>query len=348
MFKVAVIQQPPVVLDRTQTISSAVLHVAEAAAEGATLVVFPETFIPCYPAWIWRLRPGTDASVTSKLHARLLENSVTVGRGDLAPLCDAAKQHRLTVVCGFNERDEDASRGTLYNSVVVIGADGSILNKHRKLMPTNPERMVWGFGDGSSLKVVDTPCGRIGTLICWENFMPLARYALYAQGLEIYIAPTYDSGDGWIGTLQHIAREGCCWVIGSGTVKRSSDLPADFPERGRLYADADEWINEGDSVVIAPGGTMGRRPDAQGHGHAAGRHRDRRRRGRAAPHRCRRPLRAAGCVSTARQPAATIAGPVRLKPPASVLSMRLPALSGLPPARDKRQPWRSPKPSSTH
>jgi nitrilase len=256
MFKVAVVQQPPVVLDRAQTMSSAVLRIAEAAAKGATLVVFPETFIPCYPAWIWRLRPGIDASVTSKLHARLLENSVSVGRGDLEPLCDAAKEHCVTVVCGFNERDEDASRGTLYNSVVVIGADGVILNKHRKLMPTNAERMVWGFGDGSSLKVVDTPCGRIGTLMCWENFMPLARYALYAQGLEIHIAPTYDSGDGWIGSLQHIAREGCCWVIGSGTVMRASDLPADFPERDRLYADADEWINEGDSVVVAPGGAI--------------------------------------------------------------------------------------------
>jgi nitrilase len=260
MFKVAVIQQPPVVLDRSQSLSCAASHVAKAAADGATLVVFPETFIPCYPAWIWRLRPGTDAAVTSKLHARLLLNSVSVERGDLAPLCDAARHHQVTVVCGINERDEDASRGTLYNSVVVIGADGTLLNKHRKLMPTNPERMVWGFGDGSSLKTVDTPCGRIGTLICWENFMPLARYALYAQGVEVYVAPTYDSGDGWIGTLQHIAREGGCWVIGSGTVMRASDLPADFPERDRLYADADEWINQGDSVVIAPGGSIAAGP----------------------------------------------------------------------------------------
>src|SRR5256885_1346384 len=174
MFRVVVAKQPPVVLDRAQTVSSAVLHIAESAAKGATLVVFPETFIPCYPAWIWRLRPGTDASVTSKLHARLLENSVTVGRGDLAPLCDAAKQHRLTVVCGFNERDEDASRGTLYNSVVVIGADGSILNKHRKLMPTNPERMVWGFGDGSSLKVVEPPHHALR--ICRHELAMLVEY----------------------------------------------------------------------------------------------------------------------------------------------------------------------------
>src|SRR5438105_11918767 len=117
MFKVAVVQQPPVVLDREQTMKSAALHVAEAAAKGVTLVVFPETFIPCYPVWIWRLRPGIDAAVTSKLHARLLQNSVSVARGDLAPLYDAAKQYRVTIVCGFNERDDDASRSTLYNCV---------------------------------------------------------------------------------------------------------------------------------------------------------------------------------------------------------------------------------------
>jgi nitrilase len=123
-------------------------------------------------------------------------------------------------------------------------------------MPTNPERMVWGFGDASGLKAVDTPVGRIGTLICWENYMPLARYALYSQGVEIYIAPTYDSGDAWIGTLQHIAREGRCWVVGSGTLIRASDIPADFPDRERLYPDANEWVNGGDSVVIAPGGDI--------------------------------------------------------------------------------------------
>jgi nitrilase len=123
-------------------------------------------------------------------------------------------------------------------------------------MPTNPERMVWGFGDASGLKVVDTPIGRIGTLICWENYMPLARYALYAQGIDIYIAPTYDSGDGWIGTMQHIAREGCCWVVGSGTALKVSDIPDDFPARKELYSESEEWVNQGDSVVIAPGGEI--------------------------------------------------------------------------------------------
>ena len=116
--------------------------------------------------------------------------------------------------------------------------------------------MVWGFGDASGLKVVDTPCGRIGSLICWENYMPLARYAMYAQGIDIYIAPTYDSGDGWLGTMQHIAREGCCWVISAGVALHNKDIPEDFPQRAMLFADENEWINPGDSVVIAPGGEI--------------------------------------------------------------------------------------------
>ncbi|PLX87082.1 MAG: nitrilase, partial [Desulfuromonas sp.] len=139
---------------------------------------------------------------------------------------------------------------------ILIGEDGTLLNRHRKLMPTNPERMVWGFGDASGLKVVETPVGRIGTLLCWENYMPLARYAIYSQGVEIYIAPTYDSGDGWIGTLQHIAREGRCWVVGCGNLMQGADVPADFPDKSRLYPDAEEWVNPGDSLVIAPGGEI--------------------------------------------------------------------------------------------
>jgi nitrilase len=253
---IAIVQRAPVMLDRGRTIEAAAAAVAEAAANGATLVVLPEAHIPGYPSWIWRLRPGTDGALLARLHALLLENSVCVQRGDLHPLMQAALQHKVTVLCGVDERDEEHGGGTLYNTIVVIGADGRILNRHRKLMPTNPERMVWGFGDGSTLKVIDTPCGRLGTLICWENYMPLARYALYAQGIEIYIAPSYDSGDGWIGTLQHIAREGCCWVVGSGCVLRGSDFPADFPQLGTLYPDREEWVNGGDSVVIAPGGKI--------------------------------------------------------------------------------------------
>jgi len=235
---------------------TATAAIAEAVSGGASLVIFPETFLPGYPAWIWRLRPGTDGATSSRLHNLLLQNSVRLNSSDLSALTDAAREHAVTVICGVDERDEEFGGGTLYNTVLVIGPQGTILNRHRKLMPTNPERMVWGLGDGSGLKVVDTPVGRVGSLICWENYMPLARYALYAQGIEIYIAPTYDNGDGWIGTLQHIAREGCCWVIGSGCALRASDFADDFPDRSVLYPDPAEWINPGDSVVIAPGGKI--------------------------------------------------------------------------------------------
>ncbi len=256
MAKLAIVQKAPVFLDKDKTIARAVGLVKEAAGSGAGLVIFSEAFIPGYPAWIWRLRPGGDWGISEQAHARLLQNAVAIEGNDLAPLYEAARRHKVTLVCGMNERDDKLSRATLYNTVVVIGPDGTLLNRHRKLMPTNPERMVWGFGDASGLRAVDTPMGRIGTLICWENYMPLARYALYAQGVEIYIAPTYDSGDAWIGSLQHIAREGRCWVVGSGSLIRGSDIPADFPDRERLYPDQDEWVNGGDSVVIAPGGDI--------------------------------------------------------------------------------------------
>ena len=260
MTHYAIVQKPPVFLDKHETIASAVSTVAEAAGNGAELIVFTEAFIPGYPTWIWRLRPGGDWNLSEQLHERLLNNAVNLESDDLLPLYRAAREHQVTIVCGLEERDSRLSRSTLYNSVIVIGADGSLLNRHRKLMPTNPERMVWGFGDATGLKVMETPAGRIGTLLCWENYMPLARYALYSQGIEVYIAPTYDSGDDWISSLQHIAREGCCWVIGCGNLMQGSDIPEDFPEKARLYPDADEWVNPGDSVVIAPGGKIAAGP----------------------------------------------------------------------------------------
>jgi nitrilase len=256
MARIAIVQKPPVFLDRDATIARAVETIADVAAQGASLVVFPEAFIPGYPAWIWRLRPGGDMGLAEKLHAALLANAVTIGTDQLAPLTEAARTHEVTVVCGMHERDGNGSRGTLYNTVVTIGPDGTLLNVHRKLMPTNPERMVWGMGDASGLKPVDTPVGRVGALICWENYMPLARYALYAQGVDIYVAPTYDAGDRWIATMQHIAREGGCYVLGSGCAFKASDLPATFPDRDRLYPNADEWVNAGDSVIVAPGGKI--------------------------------------------------------------------------------------------
>jgi nitrilase len=256
MPRLAIVQQPPVLLDRSASVEKAVAYVREAAAAGAGLIVFPEAFLPGYPAWIWRLRPGPDMKLSEELHAALLANAVRLEGEDLRPLRETAAEHKVTVVCGMNERDSDFSRGTIYNSVVVIGPDGTILNRHRKLMPTNPERMVWGMGDASGLNVIETPLGRIATMICWESYMPLARYALYAQGVEIYIAPTYDNGERWIATMQHIAREGGCWVVGSGVALHARDIPDSLPGKAVLYPNVGEWIASGDSVVVAPGGRI--------------------------------------------------------------------------------------------
>jgi nitrilase len=258
-IKAAVIQKPPVLLDRAKTIEAALASIEEAAANGASLLVFPEAYIPGYPTWIWRLRPGGDMALSGELHARLRDNAVDLVRGDLQPLQDAAARHGATIVIGIHELDSAFSGTTLFNTVVVIGPDGKLLNRHRKLMPTNPERMVWGMGDASGLKVVDTPAGRLGSLICWESYMPLARYALYAQDIEIYVAPTWDTGESWLATMRHIAKEAGCWVIGTATALQGSDIPADFPERDRLFT-PDEWINDGDAVVVKPMGGVAAGP----------------------------------------------------------------------------------------
>jgi nitrilase len=205
---------------------------------------------------MWRLRPGADMALTEQLHARLRANAVDLGGDDLAPLRQAARARGVSVVCGLHERDVAFGGGTLYNTVVIIGADGELLNHRRKLMPTNPERMVWGFGDATGLRAVDTPCGRVGALICWESYMPLARCALYADGVEIYVAPTYDSGPVCSATMQHIAREGGCWVLCAGCAFQGRDFPATLPGKAGLYPHDDEWVNPGDSLVVAPGGRI--------------------------------------------------------------------------------------------
>jgi nitrilase len=257
--KVAVIQKPPVLLDRDKTIESALASIDEAAREGATLLIFPEAYIPGYPMWIWRLKPGGDMAPSSEIHARLRQNALDLSGNDLRPLQEAAAKHGVTIVMGLHEIDKRFSGTTLFNAVVVIGPDGAFLNRHRKLMPTNPERMIWGMGDATGLKVVDTPAGRLGCLICWESYMPLARYALYAQNIEIFVNPTWDYGETCQTTLRHIAKEAGCWVIGTATALQGSDIPGDFPDRDRLF-EPGEWINDGDAVVIKPTGAIAAGP----------------------------------------------------------------------------------------
>lgn len=252
-IKVAICQKPPVLLDLNATVARALETLDEAVGDGAQLVVFPEAYLPGYPTWIWRLRPGGDMALGNALHAELRRNSVDIAGGGLDPICEAAAKHGVVVVMGLHEIDSAFSGTTLFNTVVVIGSDGAILNRHRKLMPTNPERMVWGFGDASGLRVVDTAVGRIGCLMCWENYMPLARQALYAQNIDIHIAPTWDCGETWLASMNHIAREGGCWVLSTATALQGADIPQSFPERDTLF-EGDEWVNAGDAVVVKPFG----------------------------------------------------------------------------------------------
>ena len=253
-MKTAVVQHAPVYLDKAKSIARAVELIGEASAQGSGLIVFPETWLPGYPTFVWRLSPGADMKKTDELFALSQANSIDLSKNDLAPVQEAAKQHGIVVVLGHQEIDGAVSGSTLFNSVAIIDADGTLLNNHRKLMPTNPERMVWGFGDGSTLNVVETAVGRVGALICWENYMPLPRFALYAQNIDIYVAPTWDSGETWLATMQHIAREGGCWVIGCATSIEASDVPETLPHRAELFPNADEWINPGDGVVYRPFG----------------------------------------------------------------------------------------------
>jgi nitrilase len=256
---VAVVQVPPIFLDRARTVERVLESIETAVGRGASLIVFPEAHVSGYPAWIWRLRPGSDGALAAEIHARLRHSAVDLAADDLQPVREAAARHGVTIVLGINELDSRFSGTTVFNSVVVIGPEGDVLNRHRKMMPTNPERMVWGMGDATGLRVVDTPAGRLGSLICWENYMPLARYALYSQGIDIHVAPTWDTGDVWLATMRHVAKEAGCWVIGTATALQGSDMPSDFPELAALY-DRDEWINDGDAVVIEPTGAIAAGP----------------------------------------------------------------------------------------
>lgn len=251
---VAAVQAAPVYLDREASTGRACDLIAEAAAGGADLVVLPEAFIPTYPDWIWRI-PTSNGDLQSAYFSRLLENSVDVPGPVTDRLAKAARQSRVNVVIGVNERV--SRKGTIYNTALSFGVDGTLLGARRKLMPTSAERMVWGMGDGSSLQSHDLGFGRLGTLICWENYMPLARYAMYAQGVDFYAAPAWIWGrdDGWLATLRHIAQEGRVVVIGANIANHTDDLPADLPEKERLYPDPG-WICVGGSMIVGPDGSM--------------------------------------------------------------------------------------------
>jgi nitrilase len=245
---VAAAQYAPVFLDKAATLDKLERVAGEAHTRGVELLVFPETFVPAYPDWVWRAKPWDQDS--QDLYALLLAESVEVPGPDADRLGAIARANSLWLVVGVNER----VGSTLCNTLLWFGPDGALAHLHRKLMPTGGERLVHGYGDGSTLRVLDTPIGRLGGLICWENYMPLARAALYDQGIEVYAAPTWDTSDVWVPTLQHIAKEGRCFVISACQAIRGADLPADVPAR-HLWKD-DEWLARGLSAIVAPGGSV--------------------------------------------------------------------------------------------
>jgi len=249
---VAAVQTSPVFLDREATVQKVCRLVKEAGKAGAGLTVFPETFVPTYPDWVWRAPAWGEAF--EALTARLRDQAVEVPSPATEAIGKAARTAKSWVSVGINEREVDGG-GTLFNAQLMFAPDGSIAGKHRKLMPTGGERLVWGFGDGSDLQVHETPFGRVGGLICWENLMPLARVALYAKGVDIWTAPTWDNGENWVANLRHIAREGRCFVIGVTTLLRGSDIPSDIPGRD-LWEGEDDWCNDGWSAIVDPDGQL--------------------------------------------------------------------------------------------
>src|SRR2546421_4571804 len=252
-FKVAAVQATPVFLDREATIDKACELIATAGSEGALLIVFPEAFIPTYPEWVWGIPPG-EQGLLNELYSELLTNSVAIPSDATDRLCGAAKLANAYVVMGMSERNVEASGASLYNTLLYTDAQGEILGKHRKLVPTGGERLVWAQGDGSTLQVYDTSLGKLGGLICWENYMPLARYALYAWGTQLYLAPTWDRGEPWLSTLRHIAKEGRVYVVGCSIALRKEDIPDRFAFKAKYYAEAGEWINKGQSAIIGTDG----------------------------------------------------------------------------------------------
>jgi nitrilase len=250
---VACVQAEPVVLDRAATIDKLARLTAEAAAGGAQLVAFPETFVPAYPSSVWaRAFAGWADSRAKAAFALLARESVEVPGPDADRLGEIAREHGVWLVTGVNERDPQRP-GTLYNALLYHAPDGRLALHHRKLVPTNHERLVWGQGDGGGLRAIETDLGRVGGLICWENYMPLARFSLYESGVEIYIASTADDGDAWQATLVHIARESRAFVVAPSHFQRASAYPDDFPLR-ELIAERDV-IGRGGSAILAPDGS---------------------------------------------------------------------------------------------
>ena len=250
VVKVACVQAEPVAFDRAGTIDKLEGLVQEVAGAGARLALFSETFIPVYPSnrWVRYLAGwgGEEAVEGRATFARLAQQSLEIPGPDSDRLAQIARASSIWLAVGANEIE----RGTIYNSLLVYSPAGELALHHRKLMPTNHERLVWGQGDRRGLETVQTELGRVGGLICWENLMPLARFALYQDGVEVYLAPTADDSEDWHDSMKHIARESRSFVLSCCVFQRASTYPADVP-----LSEGDELVGAGGSAIFAPDGS---------------------------------------------------------------------------------------------
>src|SRR5712671_6557818 len=248
---VAVVQAASVAFDRKRTLAKALDLTRDAAKQGAKLVLFPEAFISGYPRGLdfgavvgWRTDAGRED------FKRYFESAVEVPGPTVDALSKAARANSVYLVMGVIERE----RGTLYCCVLFFAPDGTFLGKHRKVMPTASERLIWGYGDGSTMPVFDTPLGKLGAVICWENYLPLMRAAMYAKGIEIYCAPTADSRDSWIASMRHIAVEGRCFVLSCNQFNRRRDFPTEY--HSAFGETPDQVVTRGGSCIVDPIGNF--------------------------------------------------------------------------------------------
>lgn len=249
--RVAVVQSSPVVFDKDRTLAKLADLAADAGRTGAKLILFPEAFVSGYPKGLdFETRVGVRTPAGRDQFRQYFDSAIDVPGRDTETIGRAAKSAGAYLVVGVIERDG----GTLYCTVLFFGPDGALLGKHRKLMPTAAERLCWGYGDGSTLTTVDTPLGRVGAVICWENYMPLLRTAMYAKGVQLYCAPTVDDRETWLPTMRHVALEGRCFVLSACQYVRRSDCPADYAIAPPVAADA--TLIRGGSCIVGPLGNI--------------------------------------------------------------------------------------------
>lgn len=259
IVRAAVVQAAPIAFDRERTLQKVDALTVEAAGRGAQLIVFPEAFVSAYPRGLsFGAVVGDRTREGREQYRRYWESAVDVPGPAVDTLGAIAARSSVYLVIGVVEREG----GTLYSTVLFFAPDGRYLGKHRKLMPTASERLIWGCGDGSTLPVFDTSLGRLGAVICWENYMPLLRTAMYAKGIQLYCAPTADGRDTWTATMQHIALEGRCFVLSCNQFCRRSDYPADYPTP--FGDDPDTIVSRGGSCIVAPLGQLLAGPDFSG------------------------------------------------------------------------------------